>query len=74
MHSLVSAYIDTVRVKDFSPLVSVLLRLVEGECVRVECNKFRYCIKCIVLEKYVTISFVPGFIGQNSSVQNITPL
>ena len=45
----VSAYIDPIPVKDFSPLVTVLQRMVNGEGVRVKYNKFRYCIKCIVL-------------------------
>ena len=44
-----SAYIDPGPMKDFSPLVTVLLRLIKGEGVPVEYNKFRYCIKCIVL-------------------------
>ena len=45
----VSAYIDPIPVKDFSPLVTVLLTLVKGDGVQVKYNKFRYCIKCIVL-------------------------
>ena len=49
MESLVSAYIYPSPVTDFSSLVTSLLRLVKGEGIRVEYNKFKYCIMCIVL-------------------------
>ena len=47
----VSAYMDPVPIKVFSPLVTVLHRLVKGEAVQVQVF---YQVYCIVKYKFIT--------------------